>query len=173
MIWGAWNITQAALLKLMILYTWDGCLRESIEVPKGSQATCSVWCGSRGGYEANAGKLASSQFDFGYTSNFAFLWWHQCSSCLVTVLLVTLWSSIKQIEPPYMFDWVNTIALDTLQGNLASSRCEGKVWCVSSNCGRNLGYILELRRGCPFETGVCSVKSGHLSRYVGQLSHVK
>ena len=38
MIWGARNIPQAALLKLMILYTGDGCLRESLEVPKGSQA---------------------------------------------------------------------------------------------------------------------------------------
>ena len=42
MIWGARNIPQAALLKLKILYTSDGCLRESLEVPKGSQATCSV-----------------------------------------------------------------------------------------------------------------------------------
>ena len=41
-IWGARNIPQAALLKLMILYTSDGCLRESLEVPKGRQATCSV-----------------------------------------------------------------------------------------------------------------------------------
>ena len=53
MISGARNIPQAALLKLMILYTWDGCLRESLEVPKGSQATCSVWCGLQGGYGAN------------------------------------------------------------------------------------------------------------------------
>ena len=53
MTWGSLNIPQAALLKLMILYTWDGCLRESLEVPKGSQATCSVWCGSRGCYGAN------------------------------------------------------------------------------------------------------------------------
>ena len=30
-------------------------------------------------------------------------------------------------------------------------------------------YILELRRGWPFETGVCLVKSGHLSRYGGHL----
>ena len=41
----------------MILYTWDGCLRESLEVPKGIQATCSVWCGSRGGYGANAREI--------------------------------------------------------------------------------------------------------------------
>ena len=42
MIWGTQNIPQASLLKLMILYTGEGCLRESLEVPRGSQATCSV-----------------------------------------------------------------------------------------------------------------------------------
>ena len=57
MTWGARNIAQPALLKLMILYTWDVCLSESLEVPKGSQATCSVWCGSRGGYGANAREI--------------------------------------------------------------------------------------------------------------------
>ena len=71
-----------------------------------------------------------------------------------------------------MFDWENAIALDTMQGNRASSRREEKVSCVFSSCGKNLGYILELRRGCPFETGVCSVKSGHLCRYEGQLRNV-
>ena len=30
-------------------------------------------------------------------------------------------------------------------------------------------YILELRRGWPFETGVCSAKSGLLSSYEGHL----
>ena len=34
----------------------------------------------------------------------------------MTVLLGTLWSSIKQIEAPYVFDWENAIALDTMQG---------------------------------------------------------
>ena len=32
--------------------------------------------------------------------------------------------------------------------------------------------FLELQRGCPFESGVCSVKSGHLSSYEGQLRNV-
>ena len=36
----------------------------------------------------------------------------------------------------------------------------------------NLGCILELRRGCPFQTGVCSVKSRHLSRYDGYLGNL-
>ena len=90
----------------------------------------------------------------------------------MAVLLGTLWSSIKQIEAPYMFDWENPIALDTMQVNRASSRGDGKVSWVFSWCGRNLGYILELPGGCPFETGVCSVKSGNLSRYEGQFRNV-
>ena len=76
------------------------------------------------------------------------------------------------IEAPYVFDWENAIALDTMQGNRASSRGEEKASWVFSSCGRKLGYILELWRGRPFETGVCSVKSGHLSRYEGQLRNV-
>ena len=71
-----------------------------------------------------------------------------------------------------MFDWENAIALDTMQGNQASSGSEGKVSWVFSSCSRNLGYILEVGRECPFETGVCSVKSGHHSRFEGQLSEV-
>ena len=59
-----------------------------------------------------------------------------------------------------MFDWENPIALHAMQGNLASSRGEGEVSCVFSSCGRHLGYILELQRECPFETLVCSLKSG-------------
>ena len=78
----------------------------------------------------------------------------------MTVLLGTLLSSIKQIEAPYVFDLEKAIALDTMQWNRASSRKEGKVSCVFSSCGMNLGYILELQRGCPFETLVCSLKSG-------------
>ena len=58
-----------------------------------------------------------------------------------------------------MFDWENAIALETIKGNRASSRREGKVSWVFSSCGRNLRYILELQRGCPFETLVCSLKS--------------
>ena len=66
--------------------------------------------------EPMQGKLGSSQVDFGYTEQFCipgvtsvFFW-----SC--TVLLGTLWSSIKQIEAPYVFDWENAISLDTMQG---------------------------------------------------------
>ena len=71
-----------------------------------------------------------------------------------------------------MFDWENAIALHAMQGNHASSCSAGEVSWFFSSCGGNLGYILELRRGCPFETGVCSVKSGHLSTYEGQFMNV-
>ena len=106
------------------------------------------------------GKLASSQFDFGYTKQFCIpgvtsVYFSSCDSVVGDSL-----EKIKQIEAPYLFDWQNTIALDTMQGNRASSRREGKVSCVFSSCDRNLGYILELQLRCPFETLVCSLKSG-------------
>ena len=71
-----------------------------------------------------------------------------------------------------MFDCEYAIALPAMQGNRASSCGEVEVSGVFSSCGRKLAYILELRRGCPFETGVCSVKSGHQSRYDGNLWNV-
>ena len=59
-----------------------------------------------------------------------------------------------------MFDRENEIALHAMQGNRASSRGEGEFSWVFSSCGRKLGYIFELQRGCPFESLVCSLKSG-------------
>ena len=65
----------------------------------------------------------------------------------------TLWSSIKHIEAPYVFDWENTIALDTMQGNRASSRGEGKshglsrvaagTWVIFSSYGGDVLSKLE------------------------------
>ena len=71
-----------------------------------------------------------------------------------------------------MLDWENAIALHAMQGNRASSCGGGEVSWVFMSCGMHLGYILELRQGCPFKTGVSSVKSGYLSRYEGQLRNV-
>ena len=87
MIWGARNIPRAALLKVMILYTSDGCLRESLEVPKGSQATCSVWCGSRVGYVANAREI-------GLISIWFWLPLAILNSCGDISVLLVLWQCI-------------------------------------------------------------------------------
>ena len=71
-----------------------------------------------------------------------------------------------------MFDWEHGMALHTMQGNRSSSLGEGDVSWDFSSCGRNLWYILELQRGWPFETKLCSVKSGLLSSYDGHLRNL-
>ena len=65
----------------------------------------------------------------------------------MTVLLETLWSAIKEVKAPLVFDVEYGIALHAIQGNRASSLSEGEVSWFFSCCGRNLGYIVELRQG--------------------------
>ena len=110
--------------------------------------------------EPMKGKWFSSQVDLGYTELFCIPEVHQGSSRFVTVFLGSLWCSIKKIEAPYMFDWEYEIALHAMHGNRASFPSEGDVSYDFSSCGRNLGYIRELQRGRPFETPLCSAKSG-------------
>ena len=149
MIWGARKFPQAALMKLMILYTWEGCLRESLEISKESQATCfcmmwiavCLWSQFKGNWPHR-------NFILGTLSNFAFLGWHQCTSRLVTVLLGNLWSSIKQIEAPYVFDWENAIALAQCRGigphlpgrgkSHGFSRVAAGPWGIFSSYGRDV-----------------------------------
>ena len=71
-----------------------------------------------------------------------------------------------------MFNWEYNIALHGMQGNQASSTSEGYVSWDFSSCGRKVGYILELQRGWPFETTLCSAKSGLLSSYDGYLRNL-
>ena len=46
-----------------------------------------------------------------------------------------------------MFDWEHGIALHAMQGYRGSSHGEGEVLWVFSSCGKNLGYMVEFRRG--------------------------
>ena len=71
-----------------------------------------------------------------------------------------------------MFDWEQVIALHAVQGNQASSPSEGYLSWDFSSCGRNVGYILELQWGWPFETPVVSAKLGLLSSYDGHLRNL-
>ena len=57
-----------------------------------------------------------------------------------------------------MFDFELEVALPPMQGIRTSSPAEGDVSWDFLSCGRNLGYILELQQGWPFETPVCSAK---------------
>ena len=68
-----------------------------------------------------------------------------------------------------MFNWEYDISLHETQGSQASSPSEGYVSWDFSSCGRNMGYILEIQRGWPFETPLCLAKSGLLSSYDGHL----
>ena len=77
-----------------------------------------------------------------------------------------------KIEGPYVFDWEYVISLHAMQVNRASFPREGDVSNDFSRCGRNLGYIRELQRGWPFETPLCSAKSGLLSSYDGHLRNL-
>ena len=113
--------------------------------------------------EPMKGKWASSRVDLGYTKLCCIPEVHQCSSHFVTVFLGTLWCSIKKIEAPYVFDWEYRIPLHAVQENRASFPSEEDVSYDFSSCGKNLGYIRELQRGWPFETPLCSAKSGLLS----------
>ena len=71
-----------------------------------------------------------------------------------------------------MFNWEYDIALHEMQGNQASSPGEGYVSWDLTSCGRNVGYILELQRGGPLETPLCSAKSELLSSYVGHVRNL-
>ena len=115
------------------------------------------------------GSVLHLELIWGTPIYFAFLRWHHCSSLFLKVFLMILFISIREIEVNYVFDWKHGTTQHGIQGNWASSCGEGEVSWVFSSCGRHLGYILELRRGWPFETRVCSAKSGLLSRYDGQL----
>ena len=122
--------------------------------------------------EPMKGKWASSLVDLGYTELFCIPEVHQGSSRFVTVFLRTLWCSIKKIEATYMFDCEYGIALHAMQGNRASFPSDGDVSYDFSSCGRKLGYIRELQREWPFETPLCSAKSGLLCSYEGHLRNL-
>ena len=115
------------------------------------------------------GNVVHLELIWGTPIYFAFLRWHQCSSLVVTVFLGILFSSIREIEVSYIFDWEHGTPQHERQGNRASSCDEGEVSWVFSSCGRHLVYILKLRLVWPFETRVCSAMSGLLSTYDGHL----
>ena len=71
-----------------------------------------------------------------------------------------------------MFNWEYDIVLHEMQGNQASSPSEGYVSWEFSSCSGNVGYILEFQRGWPFETSLCSAKSGLLFSYHGHLRNL-
>ena len=107
---------------------------------------------------------------WGTQSSFVLLQWPHGPSRFVTVFLGTLWSSIKEVKAPFVFDMEHGLALQAMQENRASAHCEAEVSWFFLSCGGNLGNVLELRRGWPCKTRVGSARSGLRSRWEGHLS---
>ena len=71
-----------------------------------------------------------------------------------------------------MFNFEYDIALHEMQENHASSPRERYLSWDFSSCRRNVGYIIDLQWRWPFETPLCSAKSGLLSSYDGHLRNL-
>ena len=65
----------------------------------------------------------------------------------MTVVLGTLWSSVKHIEAPYVFDWEHGIALHPMQGIWASSPAEGVSHLISRVATGTWGIFLSYSGG--------------------------
>ena len=72
---------------------------------------------------------------------FAFLRRYQCSSLVVTVFLGILFSSIREIEVPYVFDWKHGTSQHAMQGNRASSCGDGKSHAFSRVAAGTWGIL--------------------------------
>ena len=91
--------------------------------------------------EPMQGKLASSQFDFGYPVQFCIpgvtsVFFSSCDSVFGDCLEFN-----QQIEAPYMFDWENAIALETLQGIGPHVAGRGKSHGFSRVAARTWGIL--------------------------------
>ena len=119
--------------------------------------------------EPMQGKLASSQFDFGYTEQF----------CIPGVTSVFFSSFDSVVGDSLEFNQANRGSLCVLLGKCNCSACNaGESELISWQGGSLMGF-LELRQGpavysrvttgMPILNGSLLVKSGHLSRYDGDL----
>ena len=71
-----------------------------------------------------------------------------------------------------MFVWEHGIAVHTMERNWTSSHGEGEISYIFTSFARKLAYLLELPLGRPLKTRVCSVMSGLLSSYEGNLRNI-
>ena len=111
------------------------------------------------------GKCASSWVDLRYTNQL----------CVPEVTSVFFSSCDSLVGDSLELNQANRTSLCVWLGKSNCSGCNaGESGLISWRGGSLMGflelrqargYILELRRRCPFFTGVCLVKSGHLSRY--------
>ena len=117
-------------------------------------------------------KWSSSCVDFGYTELFCI---PELTSEFISSCDSVLGHSLvfyQENRGSLLVNCEYDIALHEMQENQASSPSEGYVSLDFPSCGSNVGYILELQRGWPFETPLFSAKSGLLSSYDGHLRNI-
>ena len=110
--------------------------------------------------------------DLEYCELFPILRFHLHPSRLLTVLLWTLWRSIKPIKAPHIFDWEQEGGLQAMQRNWGSSHGNGDVIWSFSSCTVNVGCTLELWRGWSLRALAYSVISWPMSSYEENLSNL-
>ena len=71
-----------------------------------------------------------------------------------------------------MFDSENAIALDTMQGNRASSRREGKVSMGVLELRQESGVYSRVTAGMSIRNSSLFIEISNLSRYEGQLLNI-
>ena len=83
--------------------------------------------------EPMQGNWASSQVNFVYTVLFCVAAVTSGSLLTCESVLGTLRCTMKEVKSPFLFDGECRIALHVMQGNWASSHCEGEVSMFFSN----------------------------------------
>ena len=147
----------------MFLETWDGCLRESLDCCKVSQATCCIWCGMRDGYGFNEGEMCFILIWFRVHQSILHSWGDIC-------VLLLLWhcswgfSSVISGKSRYFMSLIgNTELLSrkcraigphlSVRGKSHEfSRVAAGTWCIFSSYGGDghlkLGFVQRSQDFC-------------------------
>ena len=99
-IWGAWSFPWVAVLILIFISTWDGCLRESLSIPQGSHALVLYAVEHGIAMEQIWEKWGSSCVDFGYTELF-------CIPELTSEIISSCDSVLRDSLVFYQENWVS------------------------------------------------------------------
>ena len=162
-IWVARTVHPVALLKLMFLMTWDGCLRESLDCYKGCQATCCIWCGMWDGYGFNEGEMCFI-LNWFWVHQSILHSWGDISVLLFSCLCSWGFSIVPSRKSRFLMSLIgNTELLSTkcreigphlaARGNSDEfSRVAAVTWCIFSSYGADghlqLGFVQRSQDSC-------------------------
>ena len=152
----------------MFLYTWDGCLRESLDCCNVCQATWCIWCGMWDGYGFNEGEMCFILSWFGVHQSISHSW----SDISVPLLLCQCswgFSSVPSGKSRFLTFWLgtrNSAARNARKSGLPHHAAKGKSHefsrvvagslCIFSSYGGDghlkLGFVQRSQDSCLFMT---------------------